>query len=163
MSPEQAAGKNDLVGPPADLYALGALLYCLLTGRPPFQAASMVETLMQVIERDPVPVRQLNPGVPRDLETICLKCLQKDPARRYGSAADLAMDLSRWLEGRSIKARPVGIPERVARWGKRNPLVAGLLAGVALLLILATAGATFAALTLSGMATARARGPQARR
>ena len=152
MSPEQAAGRNDLVGPPVDVYALGAVLYCLLAGRPPFQAASTVETLMQVIERDPVPVRQLNPGVPRDLETICLKCLQKDPARRYATAADLAEDLSNWLEGRQIMARPVGIAGRLARWALRNPLAAGLLAGVALLLILFVAGAAAAAWNLRRLA-----------
>jgi WD40 repeat protein len=153
MSPEQAAGKNDAVGPAADVHALGAVLYCLLTGRPPFQAASAVETLMQVIDRDPVPVRQLNPGVPRDLETVCHKCLQKDPGRRYHSAADLADDLSRWLAGRPILARPVGIAGRLARFSRRNPAVAGLLAGIATLLVLATVGATIAAVTLKGMAT----------
>ena len=112
MPPEQAAGKSDPIGPTADVYALGAILYCLLTGRPPFQAATPVDTLRQVLEQLPVSVSQLNGQVPLDLETIALKCLEKDPRRRYATAAELAEELRRYLDGRPILARPVGLIDR---------------------------------------------------
>ncbi len=133
MAPEQAEGKKD-VGPPADVYALGAVLYECLTGRPPFKAESVLEVLLQVRTMEPIPPRRLQPKVPRDLETICLKCLQKDPARRYTSAAALADDLRRYLDGRPIVARPIGPAGRLARWCRRRPAVAGLLAASLLLL-----------------------------
>ena len=138
MPPEQASGKTDQIGPAADVYALGAILYCLLTGRPPFQAASAMDTLLQVLGQEPIPLRQLNPQVPVDLETIALQCLNKDSSRRYESAKQLAEELERFLEGRPILARPVGTLERSWRWCKRNPVVAGLTAAVALTLIVAT-------------------------
>ncbi|MEM0927612.1 MAG: serine/threonine-protein kinase, partial [Planctomycetota bacterium] len=126
MPPEQAAGRIDEVDAVADVYSIGGILYALLTGRAPFQAATPLDTLMQVLEREPVAPRQLNAGVPADLETICLKCLQKDPKRRYDSAAELAEDLTRFLQGDAIEARPVTRIERAWRWARRHPAVAAL-------------------------------------
>jgi tetratricopeptide (TPR) repeat protein len=127
MAPEQAEGRKD-VGPLADVYALGAILYELLTGRPPFRAAAPLETLLQVIADDPVPPVQLQPRTPRDLDTICLKCLRKSPAQRYGSAAELAADLSRYLAGEPIRARSTPLWERAMKWVRRRPAAAALLA-----------------------------------
>ena len=146
MPPEQAAGRLQDIGPRSDVYSLGAVLYCLLTGRPPFQSASVHETLRQVREEEPVPLRQLNAGVPLDLETVCLKCLAKDTARRYSSAAELVAELERFLAGRPVQARPVGVVERVWRWYRRNRLVGRLLAAVAGTLITGTTIATYFAI-----------------
>jgi WD40 repeat protein/tRNA A-37 threonylcarbamoyl transferase component Bud32 len=134
MAPEQAAGKAGHAGPLADVYALGAILYDCLTGRPPFRAPTAVDTILQVIHDDPVPISRLTPKTPRDLETICLKCLQKEPGKRYPSALALAEDLRRYLDGKPISARPVGRLERGWRWCKRNPVVAALSALVVLLM-----------------------------
>lgn len=146
MAPEQAWGKTGEIGPLADQYALGAMLYEMLTGRPPFQGANPLETLEMVRKQDPVPPSRLNPKVPADLETICLKALEKEPARRYADVSTLADDLQRFIEGRPIEARPVSAPERAWRWCRRNPRLAGLIGSVAALLLLMAVGSTAAAL-----------------
>jgi tetratricopeptide (TPR) repeat protein/tRNA A-37 threonylcarbamoyl transferase component Bud32 len=139
MAPEQAGGKRDAAGPAADVYALGAILYECLTGRPPFQADTMLDTLMQVATQEPVPPRKLRPKCPRDLETICLKCLEKDPKRRYATAGALADDLRRYREDRPIICRPPGRLERLGRaLRKRKELVypaAGALAALCVSLV----------------------------
>jgi WD40 repeat protein/tRNA A-37 threonylcarbamoyl transferase component Bud32 len=126
--PEQAAGKD--VGVTSDVYSLGGLLYNLLTGRPPFLASTVQETLRLVFETDPVSPRALNPYVPQDLDTICLKCLEKDPARRYGSAQALSDELNRYLNGEPILARPVSKAEQGLRWCRRHPAIASLAATI---------------------------------
>jgi serine/threonine protein kinase len=146
MAPEQAEGKTKDVGPAADIYALGAILYELLTGRPSFRGTTVLETLQQVKTAEPVPPSRLVPGLPRDIETICLKCLQKDPGRRYESAAALAEDLRRYQAGEPIVARLAGSAERAWRWCQRNPALAGLMATVATLLVAVALGATLSAL-----------------
>jgi serine/threonine protein kinase/WD40 repeat protein len=139
MSPEQAAGKQDLVGPASDIYSLGAVLYASLSGRAPFVADSPVDTLLQVMNKEPVSPRELNPSVPKDLETICLKCLNKEAQKRYYSAQDLADDLQRFLENRPVLARPVNRLTKFSRWVKRNPVVASLTLTSILLLVSGTA------------------------
>jgi serine/threonine protein kinase/WD40 repeat protein len=140
MPPEQASGRHDQVGVTSDVYSLGAILYATLTARPPFQAASIAETLRQAVERDPVPPRTLNPSVPRDLETIVLKCLRKSPGDRYPSAAGLAEELRRFLAGEPIVARPAGPWERTVRWCRRQPVAASLAAVATLLTALLAIG-----------------------
>lgn len=152
MAPEQARGQALAVGPAVDIYALGAVLYELLTGRPPFRATSPLETLVQVVHHEPVSVARLQPKVPRDLETICLKCLEKDPRRRYAAAAELADDLHRFLDHKPIRASRVGPAGRLARWGRRNPAPALLL----VVLALVTAGGFFGILHQWRVATALA-------
>jgi WD40 repeat protein len=139
LPPEQAVGRWSEVGVRSDVYALGTILYELLTGRAPFRAATLVETLRLVTEAEPVAPRELNPGLPRDLETICLRCLAKRPTDRYASAADLAAELGRFRRGEPVLARPVSGPERLLRWGRRHPgLAAVSAAAISLLVLVAT-------------------------
>jgi len=149
MAPEQARPGKNPVGPPTDIHALGAILYKLLTGRPPFQDVGLGETLELVCTADPPPPRLLQPKVPRDLETICLKCLRKDPAERYATAAALADDLDRFLRHRPIQARPAGNAERVWRWARRNPAVAALATGLGLLVVTVIVGLSVGLTVLS--------------
>ena len=148
MPPEQAAGRLDEIGPLSDVYSIGAILYCLLTGRPPFQAPNIVDTLRQTLEREPVAPRQLDPHIPRDLETICLKCLRKERQRRYPSAEALAEDVGRFLAGEPIRARRVGRAERTIKWMRRRPLMAAMSAAVMLLVVTVVAGSIVAAIRI---------------
>ena len=139
MPPEQAGGKRGKVGRPSDVYALGGILYHLLTARAPFQADSLQQIITQVLNAEPVSPRLLNPAIPKDLETITLKCLEKEPSRRYQTAQELAHELDRFLRREPIHARPITPPEKLWRWGQRKPVLALL---IVLLHIVGAAGLT---------------------
>ena len=139
MSPEQATGRLGNVNVQTDVWALGGVLYACLTGRPPFAAATAVDTLLQVMRHEPVEPRELNPSVPRNLENICLKCLNKEPRHRYLTAAAVAEDLERFESGRPVQARPLRTPTKVWRWTKRNPVTASLSLLSVMLLVVGTA------------------------
>ena len=161
MAPEQASGHAHEAGPAADIYALGAILYACLAGRPPFQGTTVVETLDQVRTQEPVAPSRWQASVPLDLETICLKCLRKEPEKRYASAAELADDLVRYQEGEPIRARPVGRLERGVKWVKRNPLVAGAALAVVLALLIGIGVSTWQAVRAT-RASSAARAAEAR-
>jgi serine/threonine-protein kinase len=153
MAPEQAQGLSKDVGPAADVWALGALLYECLAGRPPFEGRTAVETLQRLLQEDPEPPARLRPGLPDDLQTVCLKCLEKEPARRYASAEALADDLRAFLAGEPIQARPMGAAARLTRWARRRPTVAVLAAvGVAALLGVAVGAWWYSPLAAGGLA-----------
>ncbi|MEM9826686.1 MAG: protein kinase [Planctomycetota bacterium] len=137
-SPEQAVGDAERLGPATDLYSIGAILYGLLCGRPPFRGDSTAATIRQVVEEEPIAPRTLSPAIPRDLETICLRCLEKEPNQRYASAQQLADELARFLEDRPIHAKPPGVLGRSIRWYRRNRTVGNSLASIAFILTVAT-------------------------
>ena len=141
MAPEQTADHHEDVDRPADVYALGCILYQLLTGTPPFTGGGP-ELMRQVREDEPLSPRSLRARVPRDLETVCLKCLRKKPAERYATVRDLAEDLRRWLAGEPVQSRPAGPLRRLAKWGGRRPAAAGLVA-LSIATLLGLLGATF--------------------
>jgi eukaryotic-like serine/threonine-protein kinase len=143
MPPEQASRSRGKVGRVSDVFGLGGILYFLLTARAPFQGESLETTISQVLNTEPVSPRLLNPSLPRDLETICLKCLEKEQSRRYTTARELADELGRFLDDKPILARPVGQPEKVWRWCRRNPVVATLAAAAVFLFLLGFAGVTW--------------------
>jgi WD40 repeat protein len=145
MAPEQAAGKSRDVGPAADVYSLGAILYELITGRPPFRGENVLDTLLQARDEEPVPPSRLRARLPRDLDTICLTCLYRDPAKRYRSAAALAEDLRRFLNGEAILARPAGKIEKCRRWCQRNPFLAAVSGLAAAALLAVAVGSVFVA------------------
>ena len=143
IPPEQAVGKRGKVSRQSDVYALGATLYHLLTGRPPFQGETATDTLQQVLNTEPLAPRLLNPHIPHDLETICLKCLEKEPARRYPTAQALAEELGRFLEGKPVQARPVGRLAKAGRWCRRNPRLASALGAALLSLLIGLIGVSW--------------------
>lgn len=149
MAPEQAGARRDAIGPAVDIYSLGAVFYELLTGLPPFRGDGVAEVIHQVCHNEPVAPARLRPSVPRDLETVCLKCLEKEPARRYPTAAALADDLQAFLEGRPVQARPLGLAGVGWRWCRRYPAVSGLAAAVAALLLAIAFVASAAAIKLN--------------
>jgi hypothetical protein len=135
MAPEQAAGDCDAIGPPADIYALGSLLYFTLTGRPPFKAANVIDTLVQSLESEPTMPRALNPLIPKPLEQICMRCLERAPADRYPSAQEVAKDLDRFLQGQPVHAHPPTLIERLRRFARRAPTLSLHLVALAMLLV----------------------------
>ncbi len=135
MAPEQAAGESKVIGAAADIYALGGLLYFVLTGRPPFQAANVIDTLVQTLESEPTMPRILNPLVPKPLQHICMRCLERNPADRYASAGEVAKDLDRYLQGHSVQALPPTPIERVRRFARRSPALVVHLVALGMLLV----------------------------
>jgi serine/threonine protein kinase len=150
MAPEQAGGKSRQIGPATDVYALGAILYECLTGRPPFQAGTTLDTLLQVVADEPIPPSHLQPEIPKDLESMCLKCLHKEPTRRYASALELAQDLSRFRAGQTSRPRPVHFGEPSWSWCRRKPRLVGLGAAAAVLLLACAAIMAYLAVRAGG-------------
>ncbi len=160
LAPEQASGTSGSVTTATDVYGLGAILYELLTARPPFRGGNVLDTLEQVRSKPPDPPRRLNSRVPRDLETICLKCLEKDPLRRYASASALGDELERFLDGRPIKAQAARWPERVVMWMRRRPVLAILVAVSVLAVVAFASGLVWHTVEL-GQALEQVRRPRA--